>query len=152
MSLRFASPSDAEALAGAHAACFEAPWPAADIGRLMQMMGGFAIAAEDQDGIQGFILARCIASEGEILTLAVRPALRRQGLGRALVQAALAEAQRGGARSMFLEAAEDNPAALALYQSLGFVRAGLRRAYYARAGARRADALVLSRPLNSEGA
>jgi ribosomal-protein-alanine N-acetyltransferase len=153
MSLKFASPAEAEALAAAHATAFDTPWTAPDIGRLMQAMGGFAIAAEGAAGeVDGFVLARTIAGEAEILTLAVRPEQRRRGLGRLLVEAAVAEAGRRGASMLLLEVAHDNPAALALYQGLGFERVGLRRAYYARPGARRADALVLRRPLNREGA
>jgi ribosomal-protein-alanine N-acetyltransferase len=52
---------------------------------------------------------------------------------------------------LFLEVADDNPAALALYEGSGFEQAGRRRAYYARPDARRADALVLRRPLNRQG-
>jgi ribosomal-protein-alanine N-acetyltransferase len=153
MSLRFASPAEAEQLAGVHACAFDRPWPPADIERLMQIMGGFAIAAEAEDGsIMGFVLARTIADEAEILTLAVRPEARRRGLGRALVEAAAAEAGRRGVGSLFLEVADDNPAAIGLYQGARFVRVGLRKAYYARPGARPADALVLRRPLNRDGA
>jgi [ribosomal protein S18]-alanine N-acetyltransferase len=153
MSLRFATPAESDLLAATHASAFDAGWTAPDIERLMQVMGGFAIAAEGVGGgIEGFILARTIADEAEILTLAVKPEARRRGLGRALVEAAAAEAGRRGAGVLLLEVADDNPAALALYQGQGFERVGLRRAYYARPGARRADALVLRRPLNREGA
>jgi|WetSurMetagenome_2_1015567.scaffolds.fasta_scaffold858458_2 [ribosomal protein S18]-alanine N-acetyltransferase len=153
MSLRFASPGEAAVLAATHASAFDAGWSAPDIERLMQVMGGFAIAAAGAgDQIEGFILARTIADEGEILTLAVRPEARRRGLGRALVEAAAAEAGRRGAGALLLEVAADNPAALALYQGQGFERVGLRKAYYARPGARRADAFVLRRPLNRAGA
>lgn len=151
MSLRFATPDDAGALAVLHASAFDQPWPAEDILRLMTIMGGFAILAEE-GAAQGFVLARAIAGEAEILTLAVAPAGRRRGLGRALVEAAAAESQRRGAGTLFLEVADDNVAALALYRAAGFERAGLRRAYYARPGARRADALVLRRPLNRRDA
>ena len=148
MSLRFATAVDAEALHALHAQAFDQPWSAAEIERLMRILGGFAVVAEDA-GTQGFILVRTVADEGEILTLAVAPAFRRMGVGRALVESAAAEAARRGARTLFLEVAEDNPAAIALYDSAGFQAAGLRRAYYARPNARPADALVLRRPLNS---
>ena len=150
MTLRFAEAGDVEALHDLHAQAFDAPWPAAEIERLMRIMGGFAVLAEDA-APQGFILIRTVADEAEILTLAVAPQVRRRGVGRALVEAAALEAARRGARSFFLEVAEDNPAALALYESVDFHAVGLRRAYYARPGAPAADALVLRRPLNSRG-
>ncbi len=148
MSLRFASSEDAPALHALHAAAFDQPWPAAEIERLMRIMGGFAVVAA-AEAPQGFVLARTVADEGEILTLAVAPAFRRQGIARALVEAAAAEAARRGCGRLFLEVAEDNPGAIALYQAAQFQAAGLRRAYYARPGARPADALVLRRTLNS---
>ena len=150
MSLRLAEAEDADALHGLHAQAFDQPWPAVEIERLMRIMGGFAVMAE-AEGPQGFVLVRTVADEGEILTLAVAPAFRRQGIGRTLVDAAAAEAARRGARTLFLEVAEDNPGAMALYEAEQFEAAGLRRAYYARPGARPADAIVLRRTLNSRG-
>ena len=150
MTLRFAEAADVDLLHALHAAAFDQPWPAAEIERLMRILGGFAVLAEE-DAPQGFVLIRTVADEAEILTLAVSPDFRRRGIGRALVEAAAQEASRRGARSCFLEVAEDNPIALALYESAGFQAVGLRRAYYARPDARPADALVLRRPLNSRG-
>ena len=148
MSLRFAGAEDAPILAEVHARAFDTSWTAADIERLMQIMGGFALIADQDAGIVGFILIRVIAQEAEVLTLAVAPWVRRTGVGLELVEAAAAEAERRGAGAMFLEVAEDNPAALALYRRAGFEQAGMRRAYYARDGAAPADALVLRRTLN----
>ncbi len=89
----------------------------------------------------GFILVREAAGEAEILTLAVAPRARRQGLGRTLVDAAIA---RLGSADLFLEVAADNIAAIALYQQNGFTQAGVRRGYYARPGGA-VDALLLKR-------
>ena len=151
MTPRIAEAEDAPLLEALHAQAFDKPWGAAEIERLMRILGGFALVAEGE-APQGFVLARAVAGEAEILTLAVVPAFRRQGIGRALVEAAAAEAARRGAAALYLEVAEDNPDAIALYESTGFEAAGLRRAYYARPNARPADALVLRRRLNSDGA
>jgi ribosomal-protein-alanine N-acetyltransferase len=154
--LRAASETDAPALAQVHARAFDASWAAEDIARLMAIMGGFAFIAEaaDEDGggIIGFILARAVGGEAEILTLAVAPWARRKGVGLALVGVAAEEAVRRGAAALFLEVAADNSAAIALYRAAGFEEAGFRRGYYARSGAPHADALVLRRPLNRAGA
>ncbi|TCZ55290.1 GNAT family N-acetyltransferase [Roseicella aquatilis] len=91
----------------------------------------------------GFVLARAAGGEAEILTLAVLPAARRQGLGAALMAAALAGAAARGAEAMFLEVAAGNAAALPLYRGLGFAEVGRRRRYYPDG----ADALVLRRDL-----
>jgi ribosomal-protein-alanine N-acetyltransferase len=89
-----------------------------------------------------------MAGEAEVLTLAVRPAQRRRGIARALVDAAALLASRT-ASAMFLEVADDNPAAVALYAQAGFAAVGRRAGYYARPGAPAADAIVMRRTLNS---
>ncbi len=131
--------TDPAALAALHAEAFDAPWDAASLSALLTSPGVFAVAEED-----GFILIRVVADEAEILTLAVRPAARRGGLGGRLVAAAVVRAAALGAERMFLEVAEDNVAARALYARAGFNEAGRRRGYYARADGSREDALVLT--------
>lgn len=131
--------TDPAALAALHAEAFDAPWDAASLSALLTSPGVFAVAEED-----GFILIRVVADEAEILTLAVRPAARRGGLGGRLVEAAVVRAAALGAERMFLEVAEDNVAARALYARAGFNEAGRRRGYYARADGSREDALVLT--------
>ncbi len=78
----------------------------------------------------GFILWRMVADEGEILTLAVDPDFRRQGLGRQLVNAVLTQAKEKKLVRFFLEVEEKNHAALALYKSLGFAAINRRVDYY----------------------
>jgi ribosomal-protein-alanine N-acetyltransferase len=141
--------SDAPALASVHAEAFDAPWTGEEILRFAGDPGGFARIAETADGaVAGFILCRLIAGEAEVLTLAVRPAARRQGVARALLAEALALAAASGA-SAFLEVAADNPGAVALYEAAGFERVGRRAGYYSRPGSRAVDAIVMRRTLNS---
>jgi ribosomal-protein-alanine N-acetyltransferase len=139
-----ASASDAPTLAALHAAAFEAPWSAADISGLLAGPGAYALTLPD-----GFILARALAGEAEVITLAVRPAARRHGLASALLQAATVQALAAGAETLFLEVAEDNAPAIALYGRSGFSLVGRRRGYYARpGGAGPVDALIMRLSLN----
>lgn len=150
MKIREATTEDAELLAAAHARAFDNSWSAPDIMGLMSAMGGFALLAETEEvGVVGFILGRAIGGEAEILTLVTAPDHRRQGVGEALVEVLVEQARTRGADAVYLEVAEDNQAARGLYWKCGFEPAGLRRAYYARGGARPVDALVLRRALNS---
>ena len=71
-----------------------------------------------------------VLDELHITAVAVDPAWRRQGLGRQVLQALLRRAQQLGASRATLEVAATNVAAVALYGRLGFVSAGVRRAYY----------------------
>ena len=147
MSLRPANRVDAGLLAAMHSSAFEDPWGAAEIGALLDGPGGFALIAEEASG---FILCRAVGGEAEILTLAVEPAARRRGLATALVEAAAKIAGDKGAEALFLEVAEDNTAAIALYQSARFTWAGRRPGYYRRAD-EATDALVMRRWLNRDG-
>lgn len=131
-------PVDPAALAAIHAEAFEAPWGAAALAELLASPGVFAVAEDD-----GFILIRVVVDEAEILTLAVRPSSRRAGRGGRLVEAAVVRAAALGAERMFLEVAEGNAAARALYARSGFVEMGRRRGYYSHADGRREDALTL---------
>ncbi|MEM6356346.1 MAG: GNAT family N-acetyltransferase, partial [Pseudomonadota bacterium] len=79
--------------------------------------------------------------------IGVVPSARRSGLGRALLNAALAIAEGSGAASVFLEVAEDNTAARALYDDTRFVEVGRRASYYLRRDGSRVDALILRRDL-----
>src|SRR5205823_1311599 len=94
--LRAATAADAEALARVHGEAFAAAWSAHEIAALMAAPGGYALVVDVIDPV-GFILCRAVAGEAEILTLAVRPAARRRGVGRALLEAALGAARAAGA-------------------------------------------------------
>lgn len=128
----------ARALAALHAEAFDTPWSAQAFADLLDQAGVVLEGADD-----GFILIRAVADEAEILTLAVRPSARRQGLGGRLVEAGSRRAVDLGATRMFLEVAEDNAPARGLYEALGFEAAGRRPRYYPRAEGPAVDALLL---------
>lgn len=141
----------AELLAGMHRICFTDAWgvqsmasvltmPGAD--GLIAVDGGSLVPAVQSPGPAGFVLWRAAAGEAEILTIAVLPPWRRGGLGGRLLDRALCASAEAGAEVMFLEAAADNVAALSLYEKRGFVRVGLRKAYYGDK-----DAVVMRRDL-----
>jgi ribosomal-protein-alanine N-acetyltransferase len=139
-------------MAALHALAFAAPWDAKAFAALLDGPGVFALGVEEMGALDaevlcGLILMRAIAGEAEVLTLATAPGLRRRGVARALLEAALQSAAVHGARQAFLEVAHDNIAAIALYERAGFSPVGRRPAYYARPFGGAADALVLSRTL-----
>ncbi|CAN5119857.1 N-acetyltransferase [soil metagenome] len=135
--IRVAEPSDAALLAALHAPSFHAPWDEAALKELLGQTGVFAAASQT-----GFILCRVVLDEAEILTLSVLPEARRRGLAGRLTNAAAEIARAAGAERLFLEVAEDNVAARALYARAGFVQTGRRKAYYETPQGR-ADALIL---------
>lgn len=127
-------------LARLHAASFTTPrpWTEAEFVALLDSPLCFLLA--DQSG---FLVGRVVADEAELLTLAVDPEARRQGAGGRLVNSFLDESRRRGARSAFLEVAETNTAARALYRKAGFTETGRRRGYYRGPDSAPVDALVL---------
>lgn len=129
----------ASRLASLHAEAFARPWDAAAFASLLDQGGVFVLEEAD-----GFVLLRAVAEEAEILTLAVRPAARRRGLGGRLVDAGAAAAAARGASRMFLEVADDNAGAIGLYLGAGFTEVGRRPGYYDRADGGRRDALILA--------
>ena len=145
--LRPARLEDTGELARLHAGGFDAPWSAKDFEALLETQGVSGIVAPGA----GFALVRTAVDEAELLTIAVAPECRRQQLGAALLDAAIARAGEAGAAQMHLEVAVDNAAALRLYRRAGFAEAGRRRGYYERPGGQ-LDALVLTRVLHGPGA
>lgn len=137
-----------EALAVLHAGAFERPWSSDEIETMAAAFGAFGMAAMEGREVLGFILLRAMAGEAEVLTIAVAAGHRRQGVGRALIEAAAATAKSVGAEEIFLEVAEDNPAAIGLYEQAGYEPVGRRAGYYPRSGGA-VDAILLRARLNS---
>lgn len=130
----------AQRLAALHATAFDAPWDAAAFADLLTGPGVFVVESE-----AGFILMRSVADEAEILTLAVRPEARGRGEGGRLTVEGVAGAAARGAERVFLEVADDNVSALAVYRRAGFAEVGRRPRYYARPDGSRRDAILLAR-------
>ena len=146
--LRAAEMSDANALARIHASCFAEAWDAEAFRRFIEKPGMLALVAKDaaENDLQAFILVQVAADESEIISVGTYASARRSGMAHALLAQAIAEAARRGAKAMFLEVAEDNAAALALYRRCDFTPQARRKGYYERPGGT-VDALVLRRPL-----
>ncbi len=133
-----------EALAALHAKCFimPRPWSAAEFVTLLSSTGVFL-----QSTAAGFALGREIAGESELLTLAVDPALQRQGHGHHLLTAFEAESRKRGATEALLEVAATNTAALALYKTAGYTESGRRPRYYTPLQGEKIDAILMRKPL-----
>ncbi len=131
----------APALALMHEAAFPAdPWDAASFITLLNQPGAYGII--DERG--GFLLLRAVLDEAEILTIGTTAP--GQGIGSALMQAAINHAAANRIHAIHLEVAEDNVPARALYAKFGFAQTGMRLAYYPDGG----DALTLTRFLKEE--
>lgn len=134
-----------------HAQCFAEAWTVESLAEVMAMAGvRTVIATLDEGGMvepAGFALTRVAADEAELLTLGVILPARNRGIGGLLLDAAIEHALAAGAWRLFLEVAEDNHAARALYASRGFTTVGRRPDYYHPPGGRPVAALTLRRSL-----
>lgn len=132
------------ALAALHRAAFTTPrpWSEAEIIALLESAGVFCLG-----DARGFVMGRAVAGEAEVLTLAVAPDHRRQGVARGLMLGFADHAKQADAEAAFLEVAADNAAAIALYFSLGYAQAGRRKNYFETPQGARIDALVMTKAL-----
>lgn len=126
-----------------------AGWNASDYVGLSQEAGGLLLVAEEfhfgLPAIIGFAASRIIGGEAELLNIAVDPARRRQGTGRALLKESIRRALDVGVGVSYLEVRSSNEAALALYYSAGFRLHSVRKGYYSQPAE---DAHVLSLALD----
>lgn len=135
-----------EMLAALHAQAFSSTrsWSAAEFRSLLDQPG--AILAGDD---RAFALLRVTLDEAEVLSIATPPAQRRKGLARDRLAQAEQMAQAAGATAVFLEVAEDNSPARALYAQAGYTQVGRRPGYYLLKDAAPVAALVLRKAIGT---
>ena len=90
---------------------------------------------------RGYAWYEFVLDEGYIGNIAVEAEARRQGLGRALTEAMIADARDRGLAFLTLEVRQSNAPARGLYESCGFAVVGTRRGYYEKP---REDALLMT--------
>ncbi|CUK01141.1 ribosomal-protein-alanine N-acetyltransferase [Ruegeria denitrificans] len=128
-------------LAHTHAAAFtqSRPWTEPEFTDLLANRFTHVIGNEDS-----FALFQVIADEAELLTIATHPNHQRQGLALRCMRDWHAKARSLGATRAFLDVAADNQPAITLYQRCGYTACGLRKGYYLREKAEKADAVVMA--------
>jgi [ribosomal protein S18]-alanine N-acetyltransferase len=103
----------------------------------------YLVVLDDGGAVLGYAgLAVHTPDDAWVQNIAVRRNAQRRGIGRALLEALLAEAARRGVRTVLLEVAADNGPAQRLYAAYGFDVVGVRRGYYQPTNT---DALVMRR-------
>lgn len=98
------------------------------------------------DAMAAFAVTQVVLDEATLFNIAVDPAFQRRGLGRALLEHLIRELEQRDVLTLWLEVRASNAAAIALYESLGFNEATVRRNYYPTATGRE-DALIMALPL-----
>jgi ribosomal-protein-alanine N-acetyltransferase len=154
--IRRAARSDLSAMLRIEQASFADPWTVDSLSTALSLERMHVLVAESAEigkprrdaapEVLGYVVALVVGPEAEIADFAVAPEARRLGIGRALLEGAIAELAAAAVRLVYLEVRESNQAARTLYASAGFSSVGRRRGYY-RAPVE--DALVLRREIGS---
>ncbi len=132
MLLRDFRPEDFPDLCRIDQACFEPgiAYPPQDLAWWLAR-GAFAIVAEDNGQITGFILARKTrVAAAQIITIDILEPHRKRGVGTELMTAAEERLAALGAPRVRLEVSVENKAALSFYDRLGYRRTKRLPRYY----------------------
>ena len=119
-----------DALAALERACFAEPWSEAGlVEELTNPAAVFRVAVEG-DTVLGYVGMHHLVDEGFITNVAVYPAARRRGVARALLAELAAYGASHGLYRITLEVRVSNTPAITLYEGVGYVRDGVRPAFY----------------------
>ena len=111
--------------------CFpDEPWSEQALLVLCREHGTGFVAVDDDGRVLSYVGMTYAADEGSVTNVATHPNARRQGLGRAVVEALLKNAADLSLAFVYLEVRPSNGAAIALYRSLGFEVVGRRKNFY----------------------
>lgn len=97
--------------------------------------GAFCRIAEESSGPQaglllGFVIAQHGGRQGHIITLDIREAHRRRGIGSVLLRDAEQRLAEAGVREVELETALDDAPAVAFWKKHGYCTCGVLKRYY----------------------
>lgn len=107
-----------------------AQWPEASYKEAIWQDTRLVLVAEKSGQVNGFLVASRAIEEWELENIAVSTSWRRQGVGRALLEALIRRAQDSGASEIRQEIRASNLAAQRTGQAAGFVQVGRRTSYY----------------------
>jgi [ribosomal protein S18]-alanine N-acetyltransferase len=127
---------------------FPTPWSLAMFVLELSKPSGICLAATDADGLLGYCVCSRYDTVWHVMNVAVDPSRRREGVAAALLARLFDQADKPG-EQYTLEVRPSNAAAIALYESFGFKRAGLRKGYY---HDNKEDALIMWRTSGAESA
>lgn len=138
--IRRMTAADVDAVAAIEAATFPTPWSRDAFESEMRNAAARYLVAELGGEVIGFAGAWIILDESHITNIAVLKEHRGHGYGRLLTAGLLQYLSNLGAAYVTLEVRRSNAVAQSLYESLGFVRLGVRKRYYED---NREDALIM---------
>ncbi|HWP56295.1 MAG TPA: ribosomal protein S18-alanine N-acetyltransferase [Candidatus Acidoferrales bacterium] len=141
LELRRIEPADLDEVMRIEKSSFPTPWSTRFFVEELRAPCAQSFVACRNGRIVGYILYWVLPGALDIHNVAVDRDYRRQGVGRSLLNAAIAEAKERGLQRVTLEVRRSNQIAQSLYYKLGFVVQGVRAGYYSDNGE---DAFVMA--------
>ncbi|WP_212111153.1 ribosomal protein S18-alanine N-acetyltransferase [Bartonella queenslandensis] len=138
---------DSASLHQIHQHCFTPAWGKQAFDNFLtdhSVFGYKVFFIDRSDQILGFCLCRLILDEAEIITIAVHPHYRQQGIGILLIDHTIRHLHDKRATKLFLEVESTNLSALNLYQRFEFQKISERLAYYPSKNGR-GDAIIMQK-------
>jgi [ribosomal protein S18]-alanine N-acetyltransferase len=130
--------SDLPAVLAVERRAFDTPWSLAMFVLELSKPSGICLAAEDADGLAGYLVCARYDDVWHLMNVAVHPDRRRRGIATELIEKLFEEAGPGA--RFTLEVRVSNSPAIEMYRRFGFRSAGRRRRYYHDNGE---DALIM---------
>ena len=140
LTFRAMTTEDADAVAEIEEKSFAMPWKRDDFWREARNELATYIVGELDGKIVAYAGAWVSFNQAEVMSVAVVPELRGQGVGTILFGELIQAVKARGATAITLEVRPSNTAAIKLYQSFGLRSVGRRRGYYLDNGE---DALIM---------
>ena len=124
------TPADVAAVAELEAESFSDPWPLAFFFEELDLPGREYVVVEDGGRVVGYGGIMVVDVDAHVMTIAVRPERRREGLGTRVMVALFDAALERGARNLTLEVRASNHGAATLYERFGFAATNQQLRYY----------------------
>lgn len=119
------------AIASIEKVSFADPWSEAALSEELLNDCARFFVAERGGKVVGYLGSHEVAGEIAITNVAVAPDARRQGVAAALLNAVAAYAKKHAVTRITLEVRVSNAPAIALYESAGYIKDGIRPRFYA---------------------
>ncbi len=143
LKLRTVETEDLDQVVSIEESSFPDPYPSALFWWFrFRARDGFIVAFEDE--VLGYAISEIHQNKGHIVSMAVSPEHRREGVGTALLQESL-KRLASSTGEVYLEVRTTNKAALRLYEKFSFTKTGETRHRYYPDGE---DAILMRRVLN----
>jgi len=106
------------------------PWSRTMFAGELVKSSSISLGAFRQERLIGYLIVSRYVDAWHVMNLAVETAWRRRGVATQLLEELFARTEGTAERGYTLEVRPSNPAAISLYEKLGFQARGVRRGYY----------------------